>query len=69
MLGRPLRDSVAMMMRKAGLQEYVVEGLVSAFAASRAGRFAYLTDAVEQVTGRKPRPFAVWCREHLAAFQ
>lgn len=57
------------MMQKAGLPEYVVAGLVEAYAAIRSGRFAYITDAVEQVTGNKPRLFEMWCREHLTAFQ
>jgi hypothetical protein len=34
----------------------------------RTGRFAYLTDDVEKVTGRKPRSFATWCQMHIAAF-
>ncbi len=57
------------MMRKAGLPEYVITGLVEAFTAMRSGRFAYLTDTVEQVTGRKPRSFETWCQEHITAFQ
>lgn len=57
------------MMRKMGLSEYVIEGLIGAFTAMRTGRFAYLTDTVEQVTGHPPRHFDVWCKEHLAAFQ
>lgn len=74
-LGKPIRhinmtDAEAReMMRKSGLPEYVIEGLIEVFAANRSGRFAYLTDVVERVTGGKPRTFAVWCREHLAAFQ
>jgi uncharacterized protein YbjT (DUF2867 family) len=74
-LGRPIRyidipESVAAdQMRKAGLPEYVVEGLVGAFLELRKDRFAYVTDAVEQVTGRPPRTFEEWCREHVAEFQ
>jgi (4-alkanoyl-5-oxo-2,5-dihydrofuran-3-yl)methyl phosphate reductase len=74
-LGRPLqyRDMSdaegSELMRQAGLPVYVITGLVEVFAAMRGGRFAYLTDAVQRVTGRAPRTFAVWCREHLAAFQ
>jgi uncharacterized protein YbjT (DUF2867 family) len=57
------------MMRHAKLPEYAIEGLLSAFAGVRAGRFAYLTDAVVNITGHKPRNFETWCREHLSAFQ
>ncbi len=74
-LGRPIQyldmpDAAAgEMLRKAGLPEYVVEGLVGAFAALRTGWAAYLTETVEQVTGCKPRRFEVWCQAHLTAFQ
>ncbi len=61
--------AAADMMRKAGLPEYAVEGLMSAFASLRGGQEAYLTEDVENVTGHKPRPFATWCRENIAAFQ
>jgi uncharacterized protein YbjT (DUF2867 family) len=56
-------------MLNAGLPAYVVDGLIEAFKAIHEGRFAYLTDAVEQATGRKPRTYQAWCRDHLAAFQ
>ncbi len=74
-LGKPIQyvdmsDAAAgEMMRTAGLPDYVVAGLVEVFTAIRAGRFAYTTDAVEQITGRKPRSFETWCREHIGAFQ
>ena len=74
-LGRPLRyedmadEAAGEMMLKAGLPPHAVEGLVTAFTAMRAGRFAYLTGDIEKVTGRAPRRFATWCEVHLAAFQ
>lgn len=74
-LGKPVQyvymeDSAAgEMMLKAGLPAHAVEGLVTAFTAMRAGRFAYLTDDVETITGCKPRSFEVWCGAHIAAFQ
>jgi uncharacterized protein YbjT (DUF2867 family) len=54
---------------KMGLPKYAVDGLVETFSLIRAGRFAYLTDDVEKVTGRRPRSFETWVREHLDAFQ
>ncbi len=39
------------------------------FSLIRGRRFAYLTDDVEKVTGRKPRSFETWVREHIAAFK
>ena len=42
---------------------------IEVFGAVRAGRFAYLTEEVERVTGNPPRTFEAWCREHVATFQ
>jgi len=55
-------------MRKAGLPEYVVEGLIGTFAAVRSGKLAFATDDVERVIGRPPRSFETWCKCHLTAF-
>lgn len=73
-LGKPIQyddvddSAAAEQMRKTGMPEYAVHGLMEAFTAMRTGRFAYLTDAVEKVTGHKPRSFENWCREHAGAF-
>ncbi|MEJ2600219.1 MAG: SDR family oxidoreductase [Anaerolineales bacterium] len=74
-LGKPVRyvdipdEAVGEQMRKAGLPDYVIEGLIGTFAAIRAGRLGVCTPDVEKVTGRPPRTFEAWCRDHLAAFQ
>lgn len=74
-LGKPVRyvdipdEAVGEQMRKAGLPDYVIEGLIGTFAAVRAGRLGDCTADVEKVTGRPPRTFEAWCRHHLAAFQ
>jgi uncharacterized protein YbjT (DUF2867 family) len=54
---------------KMGLPKYAADGLVETFSLIRAGRFAYLTDDVEKATGRKPRSFETWIREHIKDFQ
>lgn len=51
-----------------GLPDYVVDGLLDTFSLIRAGRFAYVTSDVETATGRRPRTFETWAREHVAAF-
>ncbi len=56
-------------MRKAGLPDYVIDGLVGTFTALRAGRLDYCTEDVERVTGQPPRTFEAWCRHHLSAFR
>lgn len=57
------------MMRHAGLPDYVIDGLAQTFLAIRTHRLEYTTDDVQRVTGRPPRTFEVWCREHRAAFE
>ncbi len=54
---------------KMGLPKYTADGLVETFSLIRAGRFAYLSEDVEKVTGRRPRSFEEWVRKHIAAFK
>lgn len=54
---------------KMGLPPYAVAGLAETFSLIRAGRFAYLTEDVEKVTGAPARTFETWAREHVAAFR
>jgi len=74
-LGRPIRhvDIPEAAQRdtftKMGLPKYTVDGLLETFSLVRAGRFAYLTQDVEKVTGNRPRTFETWTREHVAAFR
>jgi uncharacterized protein YbjT (DUF2867 family) len=55
--------------RKGGLPEPVAIGLADTHRLIRAGRFAYSTDSVERVLGRKPIPFETWCRAHAEMFR
>ncbi|HTW76080.1 MAG TPA: SDR family oxidoreductase [Steroidobacteraceae bacterium] len=72
-LGRAIRrvnltgPQQAEIFSRMGLPKYTVDGLVETFSLVRAGRFAYLTKDVEKATGRQPRTFATWVREHVAA--
>lgn len=62
-------DTAREQMRQAGLPDYVSEGLLETFRMVRAGRFAYTTATVQQVTGQPPRTFRQWCEQHRAAFR
>ena len=53
---------------KMGAPKYTVDGLVETYSLVHSGRFAYLTNDVEKVTGRKPRSFEIWARQNVAAF-
>jgi uncharacterized protein YbjT (DUF2867 family) len=53
---------------KMGLPKYTVDGLIETFSLVRAGRFAYLTDDVQRVTGARARTFEIWARERATAF-
>lgn len=74
-LGKPLRYvsvpsfAAAMWMRRSGLPKYVAEALVETLGALRRSEYAYVTDAVERVSGCKPRSFEMWCRDHITDFQ
>jgi uncharacterized protein YbjT (DUF2867 family) len=73
-LGKPVDyidipdKAVGEQMRKAGLPDYVIEGLIGTFAAVRAGLLDYCTGDVEKVTDRPPRSFEAWCRAHCLRF-
>jgi uncharacterized protein YbjT (DUF2867 family) len=74
-LEKPLRYvnvpafAAAIWMRRSGLPDYVVKGLIETLGALRRNEYAYVTDAVERVAGRKPRSYEIWCRENVSAFQ
>lgn len=51
-----------------GMPAYVANGLAETFSLIRAGRFAYRTPDIEEVTGCLPRTFGTWVAEHLTAF-
>lgn len=53
---------------KMNMPAYVTDGLVATFRSLRAGKYAYLSDAVQRVLGRPPRTFESWCREHATSF-
>jgi uncharacterized protein YbjT (DUF2867 family) len=73
-LGRPLRvvdvpaEAAVEGLLKNGIPPQVAQALGESFAAIRDGRAASITDTVERVTGKKPRSFESWVREHAARF-
>jgi uncharacterized protein YbjT (DUF2867 family) len=56
-------------MRRSGLPGCVVKGLMETLEALRRNEYAYVTDAVELITGHRPRSFEAWCQDHVAAFK
>jgi (4-alkanoyl-5-oxo-2,5-dihydrofuran-3-yl)methyl phosphate reductase len=56
-------------LRKFGMSRELVKGLMETLGALRRNEYAYVTDAVESITGQKPRTFEAWCQDNLAAFQ
>ena len=53
----------------AGLPDFVAEQLVKIFGLLRQGMAAEVTDAVEMLTGRPPRSFASFARDHADLFE
>jgi (4-alkanoyl-5-oxo-2,5-dihydrofuran-3-yl)methyl phosphate reductase len=74
-LGRPVRfvdvpeDAARVGMRKSGMPELVIDGVIELLQAARAGRDSLLTSTVHDVTARPPRSFDTWVRDHLGAFK
>jgi uncharacterized protein YbjT (DUF2867 family) len=73
-LGRPLRfvaitpEAAGEGMRKNGMPEFLVAGLVELARVVRAGSAATVSDDVRRVLGRDPESFRAWCTRHKAAF-
>jgi uncharacterized protein YbjT (DUF2867 family) len=51
-----------------GIPPHVAAALGQSFEAIRAGRAAQRTDTVQRVTGRPPRTYEQWVKEHAARF-
>jgi hypothetical protein len=51
------------------MPDWLVKHLVGVFGIIREGALAQTTDTVRTLTGREPRTFAVFAREHGGAFQ
>ncbi|MBV1940500.1 SDR family oxidoreductase [Streptomyces sp. BV286] len=72
-LGRPLRfeELTPQQAREALLRrhpETVAQALLDSALRQRAGAKAQVLDTVQTVTGRAPRPFRVWARDHAQSF-
>jgi uncharacterized protein YbjT (DUF2867 family) len=52
----------------AGTPEFVANQLVTLFGALRRGVYDRTSDTVRRLTGREPRPFAQFAREHASLF-
>lgn len=55
-------------MLEAGVPAMAADALVAIFGSLRAGEMARTTDAVQAMTGREPRSFARFARDHAALF-
>jgi uncharacterized protein YbjT (DUF2867 family) len=51
-----------------GFAPYLVDALTETLGNLRSNRFAYVSDAVERLTGRQPRRFEDWCGANQASF-
>jgi uncharacterized protein YbjT (DUF2867 family) len=55
-------------LAETGMPPWLVEQIVGVFSIIRQGRVKETTDTVRALTGREPRRFAQWAREHAALF-
>lgn len=53
---------------ESGAPQWLADNLVTNFAKLRAGACAEVNDTVLTLTGKPPRTFAQWARDHAAAF-
>ena len=73
-LGRRLRyvnvpaPLAVLWLRRMGLPDYVVTGLVETLGALRRSEYAYVTDAVARVGSVTPQCYADWCEANKGAF-
>ena len=54
---------------EAGMPDWLVEHLIGVFRIIRQGALEQTSDTVRSLTGREPRPFAEFAREHAGLFQ
>lgn len=73
-LGKPIRcvavptETAVQGLIRAGIPAQVAAAVGQSFEAVRDGRASDLRDTVERVTGRKPKTFEAWAREHASRF-
>jgi uncharacterized protein YbjT (DUF2867 family) len=74
-LGKPVQYvsippiAAKLFMLKTGMDKALVNALMEMLATLRRDEGALVTDAFERLTGRPPRTFEAWCREHATAFR
>ncbi len=73
--GRPVRyvnvtpDDAKKTMLQTGMPAWLVEALLELYGVVRGGYGAVVTKVVEQVTGKRPRSFDEFARDHVAVFR
>lgn len=66
----PITDDVARMgMKKMGMPDWLIEGLIELNAAFRAGYGSKVSSAVEEITGMRPRYFSQFVQDHIEIFK
>jgi uncharacterized protein YbjT (DUF2867 family) len=63
-----LEEAASEQLTGAGLPGFLVDLIIGAYRALRAGIASEVTDGVRAVTGRDPRAFAEFARDHAALF-
>ncbi|HSB02218.1 MAG TPA: SDR family oxidoreductase [Anaerolineales bacterium] len=73
-LGKPIQYvdippiAAKLFMLKSGMDKALVNALMEMLASLRRNEGAVVTDTFQCLTGRLPRTFEMWCREHIEAF-
>ena len=74
-LGKPIRyvdvpeAAARSQMLEMGMPPVIVDAMLEFMALVRAGQGERVSEDVQRVTGRPPRSFEAWVRDHIAAFR
>ncbi len=74
-LGKPIQyidvppEAARQGMLQAGMLEWNANAVTELYGMFASGKYAYTTDAVQSVTGKQPRSFEQFVRDHAAAFR
>jgi uncharacterized protein YbjT (DUF2867 family) len=73
-LGKPIKYAdippiaAKLFMLRMGMDTALVNALMEMLKSLRRNEGAIVTDTVQRITGKPPRTFEAWCREHIRAF-
>jgi hypothetical protein len=56
-------------MEENGMDDWLIDAIMEFYSIIKAGRASQTTNVVEQITGRKPRSFSQFAKDHAKFFK